>query len=385
MARKDRKDRGLFSRPIPGTKGKLKWFVRLWHEGKERCFGSFKKKTEAREFYEKAKKEQREQQFFPEQYQRSGYAKLVDLIDGYMATNTNKGKGNDRRYAAHWKAWFRDSSVNAITPAAIDQAKHELLSKGLAPQTALHYLKFLRHMLNLAVRDEKLHRNPMLQVSLPKVAKGCTRFLSLEEEQALCEQIDSTYAPWIRFAVLTGLRRGEQFRLKWGDIDQVRGLITLRTTKAGHGQYVHMSQEAQAVIEALKAGNTSVWVFPSQNPDTPIDTYSFYQRIYLPAVKATGLDAVTWHTLRHTFASRLAMKGASDGDIAASLRHSGTALVKRYAHLSPSHLKGVMEKASAFGKPAEKDGQVGSISNGTVTRTGTATPEPEEKDVEVLD
>ncbi len=33
MARKDRKDRGLVSKPIPGTKGKLKWYVRLWHDG----------------------------------------------------------------------------------------------------------------------------------------------------------------------------------------------------------------------------------------------------------------------------------------------------------------------------------------------------------------
>ncbi len=385
MARKDRKDRGLFSRPIPGTKGKLKWFVRLWHEGKERCFGSFTTKTEARDFYEKAKKEQREQRFFPEQYQRSGYAKLADLIDSYMATNTNKGKGNYRCYAAYWKDRFRDSSVNSVTPAAIDQAKHELLSKGLATQTVLHYLKFLRHMLNLAVRDEKLQRNPMLRVSLPKAPKGCVRFLSLEEEQALCEQIGTGYAPWIRFAVLTGLRRSEQFRLKWGDIDPERGLITLHTTKAGHGQYVHMSQEAQAVVEALKAGNTSVWVFPGQNPDTPIDTCNFYQRIYLPAVKAAKLDAVTWHTLRHTFASRLAMKGASDGEIAASLRHSSTALVKRYAHLSPSHLKGLMEKASAFGQPAGSHGQEGQIDSGTVTKTGTATPALEVKDVEVID
>ena len=39
MARKDRKDRGLFSKPIPGTKGKLKWFVRLWYDGRERLPG----------------------------------------------------------------------------------------------------------------------------------------------------------------------------------------------------------------------------------------------------------------------------------------------------------------------------------------------------------
>ncbi|MEE9162504.1 MAG: hypothetical protein V3U35_05980, partial [Candidatus Neomarinimicrobiota bacterium] len=68
MARKDRKDRGLFSKPIPGTKGKLKWYVRLWHDGRERRFGSFDTKTKARTFYEKAKQEQGLGRFFPEKY-----------------------------------------------------------------------------------------------------------------------------------------------------------------------------------------------------------------------------------------------------------------------------------------------------------------------------
>ena len=73
--------------------------------------------------------------------------------------------------------------------------------------------------------------------------------------------------------------------------------------------------------------------------------------MYLPAVQKAKLEGVTWHTLRHTFASRLAMAGATEQDIAACLGHSTTALVRRYAHLSPAHLQGVVEKVSAFGKP----------------------------------
>ena len=134
---------------------------------------------------------------------------------------------------------------------------------------------------------------------------------------------------------------------------------------------MHLSREASDAVEALKVGNTSVWVFPSQNSASPIDTDNFYHRIYLPAVKAAQLDGVTWHTLRHTFASRLAMNGATESDIAASLRHSGTTLVKRYAHLSPSHLKGVMEKVSAFGKPAGNGSEKAPIPSPTVTGTGT--------------
>lgn len=105
------------------------------------------------------------------------------------------------------------------------------------------------------------------------------------------------------------------------------------------------------------------------------------------------MEGVSWHTLRHTFASRLAMSGASEGTIAALLRHSGTSLVKRYAHLSSSHLQQEVEKVAAFGRvhgqevePAQLgqspvDDQAGnaefvgepvaSFSTPTVTGTGT--------------
>ena len=58
MARPGRKDRGLLSKP--DSTGKLLWYVRLYHEGKERRFGSFPTKTSARDFYEKAKQEQKQ-------------------------------------------------------------------------------------------------------------------------------------------------------------------------------------------------------------------------------------------------------------------------------------------------------------------------------------
>lgn len=85
--------------------------------------------------------------------------------------------------------------------------------------------------------------------------------------------------------------------------------------------------------------------------NTHMDPRNFYKRVYLPTVKPIGLEGVSWHSLRHTFASRLAMSGATEGTIAALLRHSGTVLVRRYAHLSPSHLQQEIEKVAAFGKP----------------------------------
>jgi site-specific recombinase XerD len=91
-------------------------------------------------------------------------------------------------------------------------------------------------------------------------------------------------------------------------------------------------------------------VFPSENPDTHLDHHNFYARVYQPALVTAKLPGVTWHTLRHTFASRLAMNGQGPSTIAALLRHSGTDLVARYAHLSPTHLHGALEGVSGFGK-----------------------------------
>ncbi len=75
-------------------------------------------------------------------------------------------------------------------------------------------------------------------------------------------------------------------------------------------------------------------------------------------------------TLRHTFASRLAMAGATEQNIAACSGHSSTAVVKRYTHLGPPHLQHVMEKVCAFGKQAGNECEEGRISSPTVTGTG---------------
>ena len=99
-----------------------------------------------------------------------------------------------------------------------------------------------------------------------------------------------------------------------------------------------------------------------------MDPAYFYYRIFVPAVKAAKIEDLTWHTLRHTFASRLAMAGATEREIQEALRHASTALVKRYAHLSPKHLAGVMERVSAFGGPSQKQ----ETPLETVPETGTS-------------
>src|SRR5262245_50246916 len=100
MARAGRRDRGLVEKR--NTAGKVVWYVRLWHHGKEERFGSFPTKTEARNFYNDAKKEQRENRFFPERYQHATSELIQTILDDYLLTTAGKWTIKREREFARW-------------------------------------------------------------------------------------------------------------------------------------------------------------------------------------------------------------------------------------------------------------------------------------------
>ena len=76
------------------------------------------------------------------------------------------------------------------------------------------------------------------------------------------------------------------------------------------------------------------------------------------------------------------MSGKTEGTIATLLRHSTTALVRRYSHLSPSHLHAAVETVAAYGKTTPK---TESIPSGTVTETGIMDEKSEGKETQVAE
>ena len=78
-------------------------------------------------------------------------------------------------------------------------------------------------------------------------------------------------------------------------------------------------------------------MFPSEGGATPLDSQNFINRTFRPALAAARIADFSWHDLRHTFASRLAMKGIDLRTIQELLGHRTLAMTLRYAHLSPAH------------------------------------------------
>jgi integrase len=191
-----------------------------------------------------------------------------------------------------------------------------------------------------------LTRNPVSSVKfLPEVRR--TRFLT-DEELFQLEQIMPP-AAWklVAFAIETGMRREEQFQLRWDQIDLEAGVVTIPLPKGGKTRHVPLSEGAKDILRSLDSFVRSPWVFPS--PKFPLQSWnpqSFVNHFYSPYLQKAGIQGVCWHTLRHTAASRRVMAGVDLVSVKEILGHRDIQTTLRYSHLSPGHLQEAVNRGS---------------------------------------
>jgi integrase len=150
---------------------------------------------------------------------------------------------------------------------------------------------------------------------------------------------DGAFRNIVKGALLTGCRYGELTRMRAGDFNAEAGTITVRESKSGKPRHVALTDEGRALFSELtvgRSGGNLIFVRDDGKPWGP----SHQQRpLDAASARANIEPAATFHILRHTYASALAMRGVPMGVIAAQLGHSDTRMTERhYAHLSPNYV-----------------------------------------------
>jgi integrase len=133
------------------------------------------------------------------------------------------------------------------------------------------------------------------------------RFLTENEIHNLLDACTSHLRPIVEVALLTGMRRGELLSLKW---EQIRnGFIYLTETKSGKARQIPINDRLSEVFREVRRGNRlkSPYVFC----DSQGRRFYEVKHSFTSACRRAGVEDFRFHDLRHTFASRLVMKGAS--------------------------------------------------------------------------
>ncbi len=175
---------------------------------------------------------------------------------------------------------------------------------------------------------------PYRAVDAPKV-----RYLPDDEARRLLNACAPDFREIVAAALLTGCRYGELARFKVRDFDPKSNAIRVEVSKSGKGRSVALTDEGVAHFERLAKGRAGdALLLPRSNGD-PWRNSNQLRRMAEACTRARISPAIGFHILRHTYGSRLAMRGAPMPVIAAQLGHSDTRMTERhYAHLAPSYV-----------------------------------------------
>ena len=272
----------------------------------------------------------------------------------YVATNNKPSEQRTKAFVLrkHLVPWFGEFVLAKVSSAQIELYKVSKLKGGLSAKSVNNHLIVLSKCLRTAVEWELLDKCP--KVGNLKTISQRLEFLSPAESKRLIDAgTEPQWGEMTLLALRTGMRLGELFGLEWQDIDFQRKVISVQrsivcgivgTPKNHRTRHIPFTDEVGRVLFERRRATGLLF----HRPDgSALSHHMAYDALHRVCDRA-GIRRVSWHVMRHTFASQLACEGVPIPAIKELLGHSSIVMTMRYAHLSPSTLRdavATLEKA----------------------------------------
>jgi integrase len=261
------------------------------------------------------------------------------------------GTPNHRNQVNHAKQILRhirgSLPLAALQPSMLEDYKQRRLEAGSSRQTIKHSLNCLTGALKKARREG--YDCPDLQAPAVKVPNGKLRFLTLDEEKRLLDELDPSRSinsiPTSRRAEIqgfiqdnhdliillldTGARYSEIANIHWKQINLEGRSISLWRSKVSNESIIFMTDRVHEILTRRSLSPSGLHLFTNK-----AGAARGYSSVAIrKAFRRAGLTDCTIHTLRHTHASRLIQNGLSVYEVRAVLGHTDIKTTMRYAHL----------------------------------------------------
>ncbi len=263
----------------------------------------------------------------------------------------------------HFIPTFGRRPMGKILPSEIQRwvttASATKDGNGLSAASVRKYHTMLQSVFERAQRDRVVTFNPCAHTELPKVIKKKTRTLTPEEYDTILASLPAQHRLMVETAINTGLRWGELIALKPRHLDLIKRKLTVEETVVEvsiknsptgarmltkpypkdneprtMGLPADLVDQLAAWIASRRLGPADL-LFATRN-GTPISRNTFRTRIWLPAIKAAGVDFdVRVHDLRHAHASWLLAGGSDLKSVMDRMGHAQITTTQKYLHSLP--------------------------------------------------
>lgn len=282
---------------------------------------------------------------------------FTDLADIWLAAKEpNIRHSTYNQYLGHLnnhlKPFFGAPKIAHINFEAVEKFKTYSLTKDVTVPTLKKILINLGAILTYAVRLRYIEYNPVRDVEKPKgkslhsEKQGMNTLKPYEIRELLKATEGDQDRVLFLTAVLTGIRQGELFGLKWDDIDWFNNQFSVRRTY-NHGRFYEPKSRASfrridlapELVHELKKWKLACpkskldLVFPTLS-GTPQQAANMFYRHFLPALRRAKLRRIRFHDLRHTYASLLIAQGEHPKYIQTQMGHSSiNVTMDTYGHM----------------------------------------------------
>lgn len=262
-----------------------------------------------------------------------------------------------------------DLKLCSVTPGVVHDFVSRMQSSELAGSTVKGVFRLLSAAMRYAFEEGLIQKNPCRKIKVQRTEKVEQRVLTREEQHLLKKGATGPDDLPALLSLYSGMRLGEVCSLKWSDIDWEKQTVTVRRTVQRVARNVQGSQDGaktQLLIGTPKSARShrvipvpafvldhlrrlmlmkgGVFVFGTDAPAEPRTVQRHFSRL----MDRLGIQSVHFHTLRHSFATRLLELGADVKTVSVLMGHSSAkTTLDCYAHSLIEQQRTVMNLLAA--------------------------------------
>ncbi len=288
--------------------------------------------------------------------QRFTPIRLVDALDIFLLDGQSRRltKGTIEFYQSTlttFFAWAHAQGIehlHEVTHIHLRTFLVELQSQGKASATQHKYARALKTFFGFAVTEELLTASPFTKVKMPRLEQKVLKSFTEDEIKRILRACKNERDKAICLTLLdSGVRASELCALNIEDIDMKEGTVTVRMGKGQKGRttFVGARTRKQLLRYYAQRGRPSnnAPAFISELTNKRLTLYGLIQ-VMQRLKERSGVEGVTCHGFRRTFAIEFLRGGGNVYVLAKLMGHSGIEVLKRYLAITQDDLKSAHEK-----------------------------------------